>query len=153
MKDRASLKAWLDLLGAANAVKKSVDARLRERFDHSIARFDVLAALDRAGPEGLRAGALSQRLMVTEGNTTQVTAPLIRAGLIERRADPDDGRAAILRLTRKGASLFSQMAETHRRWIAGAFADIEGAELDALRAVLAKLKPPAAAPANKRDAA
>lgn len=140
---RESLKAWLALLGAANAVKKAVDARLRERFGVTLARFDVMAALERAGAEGLRAGALSERLMVTDGNTTQVTAPLLRDGLVERRASAEDGRVAIFRLTRKGRARFHEMAAAHRQWIAGAFAALTGPETEALRALALRLRVPA----------
>lgn len=139
---REALRAWLALLGAAGALKKSVDARFRERFDLSISRFDVLAALDRAEPQGLRAGALTDRLMVTDGNTTQVTAPLLRDGLIERRASAEDGRVAIFRLTRKGRALFEAMAAAHRDWIADAFEGLSGAEAETLRALVSRLKLP-----------
>jgi DNA-binding MarR family transcriptional regulator len=152
-RDREALRAWLDLLGAAHAIKKMIDQRLRERFDLSISRFDVLSALDRAGPEGLRAGALSQRLMVTEGNTTQVTAPLISAGLVERAQSPEDGRAAIFRLTRKGRSLFARMAEDHRRFVREAFARYSAGDIETLRALLAHLNFPDDRPIRKRDAA
>ena len=129
---RESLRAWLALLGAANAVKKAVDARLRERFGVTLARFDVMAALERAGAEGLRAGALS------DGNTTQVTAPLLRDGLIERRASAEDGRVAIFRLTRKGRARFHEMAAAHRQWIAGAFAAADGDDVVGGHALLAQ---------------
>lgn len=140
--DRNALRAWLDLLTASNAIKKSADTALRSQFGVSISRFDVMAALDRANGEGLRAGDLSQRLMVTEGNTTQVTAPLIRDGLIKRTPSRDDGRVAIFRLTRKGAKLFQKMADEHRRWVAGAFSDLSPNELATLRRLLGKLNLP-----------
>jgi DNA-binding MarR family transcriptional regulator len=149
---REALRTWLALLGAAGALKKSVDARLRERFDLSISRFDVLSALERAGPEGLRAGALSQRLMVTEGNTTQVTAPLLRDGLVERRSTADDGRVAIFRLTRKGRALFERAAGAHRDWIAAAFAGLPNADAQSLRALVARLRVPDDRP-KEEDAA
>jgi DNA-binding MarR family transcriptional regulator len=135
--DRDTLRAWLELLAAANGLKKSIDARLRARYGLSISRFDVLAALDRAGDEGLSAGRLSSRLRVTEGNTTQVTAPLIRDGLVGRAASKDDGRVAILYLTRKGRRLFAEIAEQHRRWVAEAFSGFTPADVASLRALLA----------------
>lgn len=136
-----ALRGWLSLLSAANALKKTVDARLRAEFGVSISRFDVLAALDRAGAQGLRAGALSQQLMVTEGNTTQVTAPLVRDGLVARRQDKKDGRAAIFTLTRKGAALFAEMAAAHRGWIEEAFENFSPKELESFRQELGKIKP------------
>lgn len=137
-----ALRGWLSLLSAANNLKKTVDARLRAEFGLSISRFDVLAALERAGPQGLRAGALSQQLMVTEGNTTQVTAPLIRDGLVARRQDEQDGRAAIFGLTEKGEKLFADMAKAHRGWIEDAFSDFSPAQLEAFRWQLGNIKSP-----------
>lgn len=136
-----ALRSWLALLNAANILKKSVDARLRNEFGLSISRFDVLAVLDRAGPAGLRAGALSQHLMVTEGNTTQVTAPLIRDGLVARRQDKKDARVANFRLTKKGERLFAEMAKAHRRWIDEAFDGFSPAQLESFRRQLGKINP------------
>lgn len=140
--ERNALRAWLDLLTASNAIKKSIDTALRTQFGVSISRFDVLSALDRAGPEGLRAGDLSQRLMVTEGNTTQVMAPLIRDGLVKRISSREDGRVAIFRLTRKGEKLFEKMADEHRSWVSDAFTGLSQNELAMLRRLLGKLKLP-----------
>jgi DNA-binding MarR family transcriptional regulator len=141
--DRESLRAWLDLLGASNAIKKGVDARMRQQFGLSISRFDVLAALDRAGDDGLTAGELSSRLRVTEGNTTQVTAPLIEASLVRRSSSPHDGRVAIFHLTAKGRRVFADMAEENRQWIAEAFSALSPAQVSGLRRLLSALKPPA----------
>ncbi|MEE2692188.1 MAG: MarR family transcriptional regulator [Pseudomonadota bacterium] len=151
--DRDALRAWLDLLAAAGALKKSIDAKLRDGFGLSISRFDVLAALDRAGAGGLRAGALSARLKVTEGNTTQVTAPLIRAGLVRRAASDKDGRVAIFRLTAKGRRLFAEVADTHRRWVAEAFSGLDADEVAAFRTLLGKLERDALAAGARKDAA
>ena len=140
--DRDALRTWLALLGTANAVKKGVDMRLKQRFGMSIARFDVLAALDRAGDKGLTAGGLTAWLRVTEGNTTQVTAPLVKAGLIERTPDREDRRVVIFRLTPEGKRLFAIMAAENRRWIDEAFAALGPVEMATLRRLLAALQPP-----------
>jgi DNA-binding MarR family transcriptional regulator len=143
--DKEPLRAWLDLLSATNAIKKGVDARLRLRFGVSISRFDVLAALAQAGDAGLTAGALTSRLRVTEGNTTQVTAPLIEGGLVRRLSSPQDGRVAILTLTKKGERLFAQMAAENRQWVADAFAALSPAQIASLRGLLGALQPPSSA--------
>ena len=140
--DRDKLRAWLDLLAASNQLKKSIDTSFRSEFGISISRFDVMAALDRAGKEGLRAGDLSQRLMVSEGNTTQVTSPLIRDGLVTRTPCEKDGRVAIFRLSAQGQNMFNEMADEHRAWIHDAFADFSPSQLASLRRLLAKVKMP-----------
>lgn len=151
--DRDALRAWLQLFGAANAIKKSSDAKFREQFGHSIARFDVLAALDWAGDKGLRAGALTQRLMVSDGNTTQVAAPLLREGLIRRRISRDDGRVAIFKLTKRGQRLFDEMAAAHRRWIDEAFDNFSPQQLETFRVLLNRINLPIAIDGKDKEAA
>jgi DNA-binding MarR family transcriptional regulator len=138
--ERDALRAWLAMLSATNTLKKSIDARMRERFGLSLSRFDVLAALDRAGAEGLNGVTLSAQLKVTEGATTQVTAALVKLGLVRRDADPADGRAAIFRLTAKGQRSFALVAEQNRRWVRDAFAALRPAELATLHKLLTTLK-------------
>jgi DNA-binding MarR family transcriptional regulator len=142
MTDREATRAWLDLLRASNAIKKSVDTAFKAEFGLSLSRFDIMATLARSGAQGLRAGELSQQLMVTEGNTTQVTAPLIRDGLVRRRTSSEDARVAIFTLTKKGERLFEQMAEAHHAWISKTFAAFSGADLTTLRTLLGRLSAP-----------
>lgn len=150
--DRDALRAWLVLLAMSRTLEKAVDGGFRSRFGHSISRFDVLSALERAGAEGLRAGALTERLMVSDGATTQVTAPLVREGLIRRTADPNDRRAAVFSLTRKGERLFADMAAEHRLWISDAFAALSPAQMKSLRRLLSRIEPHKVA-RTRKDAA
>ena len=138
-KARQSLLAWLDLLRASNVIKKDVDARLREEFEQSISRFDALAALERADRRGLRAGALSRQLVVSEGNITQLMSKLLRDGLVEKRDDDSDGRVVIYSLSGDGRRLFDRMARAHRQWIRDIFRELSQAELTALRKLLQHL--------------
>jgi DNA-binding MarR family transcriptional regulator len=86
---------------------------------------------------------LSTHLKVTEGNTTQVTAPLVKDGLIRRRASADDGRVAIFRLTKKGEEVFFEMAEANRKWVAEAFSALTPTQISTLRNLLNALNHPA----------
>ena len=152
-RDADTLRAWLGLLKASNSLKKSVDTAFRNDFGLSISRFDVLAALDRAPESGFRAGELSQLLMVTEGNTTQVTAPLIRDGLVKRMKDTVDGRVAYFSLTRKGRNVFDSMAAQNRLHIADALAELSRDELTTLRELLGKIRIPLRDADEGKDAA
>ena len=136
-KARQSLLAWLDLLRAANVIKKDIDARFKEAFAQSISRFDALAALERADCGALRAGALSRQLVVSEGNVTQLMSRLLRDGLVQRRDDERDGRIVIYALSDRGRRLFK-----HRRWIGDIFAGLSEAELTGLRELLRQLPEP-----------
>lgn len=151
--EKNALRAWLDLLTASNAIKKEIDSSFRRDFGMTISRFDLMSALDRAGGDGLRASDLSRKLLVTEGATTQVTAPLIRDGLVSRTPCPHDGRAANLKLTRKGRSLFVKMARVHKHWISETFAALTPNQISTLRFLISKLDLPVETMLDGKDAA
>ncbi|MEZ5897272.1 MAG: MarR family transcriptional regulator [Parvularculaceae bacterium] len=151
--ERNALRAWLDLLTASNAIKKEIDAKLRSEFGITISRFDVLSALDRVGPAGQRASDLSKMLLVTDGATTQVVAPLIRDGFVARTPCPNDGRAVILKLTKKGQRLFVRMARVHKQLIDEKFASLTPNQISTLRGLLSKIDLPHLAAQDERNAA
>ncbi|MEO8487573.1 MAG: MarR family transcriptional regulator [Betaproteobacteria bacterium] len=134
-----ALRLWLRLLTCTTMVERAVKRRLRERFAITLARFDLLAQLERA-PSGLRMGELSRRLMVTNGNVTGLTAQLVRERLVERLPVPRDRRASIVRLTRAGRRAFDAMAAEHERWIVAMTADMDPADRRRLHALLGTLK-------------
>jgi len=114
--DHRALRLWLRLLTCTQLIEREVRARLRERFDTTLPRFDVLSQLWRY-PEGLKMNELSRHLMVTGGNVTGIVEPLVQEGLIERAAEPSDRRATRVRLTRAGRKNFAEMARAHEEWI------------------------------------
>jgi DNA-binding MarR family transcriptional regulator len=60
----------------------------------------LLRALS-VGP--MRASTLAERVDVDPSTVSRQVAALVKDGLIERRADPEDGRATLLVVTGKGA--------------------------------------------------
>ena len=134
-----ALRLWLRLLTCTTLIERAVRRRLRERFSITLARFDLLAQLERA-PSGLRMGELSRRLMVTNGNVTGVVAQLCREGMVERLPVPQDRRAHLVRLTAEGRRAFGAMAAEHERWIVELAEGLDGAERRRLYALLGELK-------------
>ncbi|MBL8705843.1 MAG: MarR family transcriptional regulator [Rhodospirillales bacterium] len=133
------MRLWLRLLSTTNLIEQRVRSGLREQFNSTLPRFDLLAQLDHA-PQGLTMGELSRRMMVTSGNVTGLAARLIREGLVERRVDAADRRSATLRLTAAGRRTFGQMAPVHAGWIAKMFEGLDAGERDRLAALLAQVK-------------
>ena len=65
--------------------------------------FDVLSALRRAGsPYQLSPKALLQQTLVSSGTMTNRIDRLVDRGLVERRADPGDGRGILVVMTADG---------------------------------------------------
>jgi len=137
--DHVSLRLWLRLLTCTTMIERHVRERLRERFDITLARFDLMAQLARA-PKGLRMSELSRRLMVTGGNVTGLTDQLVAEGLVVRRELPDDRRVYTVCLTGKGRRQFNAMAAEHERWIVDMLADVPAPDRDALYRLLGVLK-------------
>ena len=54
--------------------------------------------------DGLRMGELAQRAHLSKQTMTELVRRLERDGLVERRADPDDGRAFLIFLTPRSRS-------------------------------------------------
>jgi DNA-binding MarR family transcriptional regulator len=135
----AELRLWLRLLTCTTLIEGEVRRRLRDEFDVTLPRFDLMAQLDKA-PNGMTLGELSQRMMVSNGNVTGLAERLAEQGLLDRRASPTDRRAQIVSLTAEGRRTFRAMARTHEDWIAQIFAGLESGEIDALMALLAKAK-------------
>jgi DNA-binding MarR family transcriptional regulator len=136
---KLELKVWLRLLTCTTLIERDVRQNLRERFDTTIARFDLLSQLDRA-PKGLTMGELSSRLMVTNGNVTGLTDALVREGLVSRAPEPGDRRSLRIRLTFAGKQFFDAMTPVHERWIDRLMAGLTRAEMAHLLELLGKLK-------------
>ena len=132
------LRLWLRLLTCTQIVEKQVRAQLRERFDTTLPRFDLMAQLERA-PEGLKMKELSRRMMVTGGNVTGITDQLVAEGLVDRVDVEGDRRAYRVRLTAKGRRLFNDMAQQHEGWIMEAFSGLSDKDIATLYRLLGKV--------------
>jgi DNA-binding MarR family transcriptional regulator len=146
----AELRLWLRLLTCTNLIEGEIRRRLRDDYDVTLPRFDLMAQLDKA-PNGMTLGELSQRMMVSNGNVTGLTERLVEQGLLDRRAAPNDRRAQIVSLTAEGRRTFRAMARTHEDWIAEIFAGLEPKDMEALMGLLAKTKASARKAVSDRE--
>jgi DNA-binding MarR family transcriptional regulator len=137
--DHQALKLWLRLLACTTHVEAEIRQRLRREFGISLARFDLLAQLERS-PDGLKMGELSRRMMVSGGNVTGLTDELTKEGLVERRDDPADRRAYTVHLTPAGRSAFARMAVAHEQWVIGLLGGLAPGELAQAYGLLGTLR-------------
>ena len=134
-----ALRLWLRLLTCTQLVERELRTRLRDEFETTLPRFDLMAQLERV-PSGLRMSELSRRMMVTGGNITGITDQLEAEGLVERAEVEGDRRAYLVRLTPKGRQQFNAMAQAHEAWIVDAFASLSARDIQTLHALLGKVK-------------
>ncbi|MEO5833314.1 MAG: MarR family transcriptional regulator [Nakamurella sp.] len=81
----------------------------------------LLMKLSHAGP--MRASDLADKLCSDPSTVSRQVAGLVKAGLVERQADPDDGRASILVPTASGQARVDRMVEVRGRLFAPIVAD------------------------------
>lgn len=136
---RAELRLWLRLLTCTTLIENEIRRQLRDEFDFTLPRFDLLAQLEKA-EDGLVLGEVSKRLMVSAGNVTAIVERLLASGHVTRTALPQDRRTQIVRMTPEGRTSFKSMADEHGEWIGRMFEDIEPGDIDNLMNLLGKLK-------------
>jgi DNA-binding MarR family transcriptional regulator len=133
------LRLWLRLLTCTTLIEGEVRSRLRERFDVTLPRFDLMAQLDKA-PDGMTLSDVSKRMMVSNGNITGLVERLVQSGHVDRRTSESDRRVQVIRLTKSGRAEFRKMAAEHEIWIADMFSDLGEKDLRELMRLLGKTK-------------
>ncbi|MGH7462883.1 MAG: MarR family winged helix-turn-helix transcriptional regulator [Longimicrobiales bacterium] len=135
-----SLRVWLYLLKCVKHLEQEMSVRFRTRFGSSLARFDVLAHLDRAGNEGLSTSQLAARLLASKGNITRLLDRMKQDGLISRSDHVHDRRVSTIRLSVRGAELFRRMAPEHETWSHQVLAELTPVEKEELVALLRRVR-------------
>lgn len=131
---RPAVIAWLHLLRIVRRTERAAAEELR-RWDLSYAQFDVIAQLGAA--EGITQQELARRLLVTQGNITQLLDKLEARGLVRRCPV---GRTNRLVLTDAGRELWAAVVPAHEDWQAARFAGLTCEEQRELMRLLGKLE-------------
>ncbi len=137
--EQRRLRMWLRMLRTTRSAEAQLREFLRDKFDTTLPRFDVLAALYRS-PEGLKMSELSKQLLVSNGNVTGIIERLVSDGLVMRVLVKGDRRAMRVRLTPQGHVRFSEMAEGHKSLVNELFGALDHTDLDAMAGVFSRLK-------------
>jgi DNA-binding MarR family transcriptional regulator len=156
--ERLALRTWLRLLTCTNLIERQVRQRLRDQFNTTLPRFDVLAQLDaptrehgthtngthappsRHAQPAMTMSELSRHLMVTNGNLTSLVDRLARERLVTRTPSATDRRTTLVTLTTSGKASLDAMTPAHQQWIDDLFAALTHDERAQLYRLLGKLK-------------
>lgn len=116
----AELEAWVGFIRVAARVVALADASLHRAHGITGRDYELLHHLS-AAPTGLRISELAGLIDDTSSCITHRVNRLVTAGLVDKRADPDDQRARRALLTRAGRRLLAEAAPAHvervRRWV------------------------------------
>ena len=121
----------------AHKTSRELSGVYGERFGLSIPEWRILANLGRFGP--LYAGELAERSSMDKPKVTRALQRLEAAGIVQRAVDAEDRRQVRLALTRRGRSMFSEIAALALDWEKRFLSPLSEAERRTLDRVLTKL--------------
>ena len=98
---------------ALSARLEAARARIGALIGVSGPQWTMLMTIAECSPEpGIRASIIADKMNVSRPFVATETAKIIRAGLVLRRADPEDARSAMLTLTERGAQEIRRLMPT-----------------------------------------
>ena len=109
--DEGSLDAWSALVAVYQSVLHDVVRALEDDAGLDSGVFSALAYLARAEPAGrMRLSELHELMhpRYSQPGLSRLVQRMEADGLVERRADPEDGRATVLVTTRAGRARFAK---------------------------------------------
>lgn len=100
------------------------------------AAYGLLFQLVNGGPR--RSSALAETACVDPSTVSRQVAQLVKAGLVERQSDPEDGRASLLVATDRGRAAYATKQEHRQRMFAHLLEDWSTQDVDTLTALLTR---------------
>ena len=137
--------------GGDRAADRAVPGPLSPANGLSLTAAATLATLERSGP--CRLTWLAVREGVTQPAMTQLIGRLQDAGLVDRMADPADGRVVQVRLTADGKATLAGRRAVRADRLAGLLARLSADEQHVLAAALPAMEALATAQRAEQDAA
>lgn len=122
---------------AAESVTHLIARHHLVHSDLTMPEWRLLAAVGRFGV--LSPTAAGERTSMDKVKVSRAAAGLVGRGLIRQTHDPEDGRGRLLRLTRKGTTVFASIGPTAEAIEASLAPSLTKAEWSALHKALGKL--------------
>ncbi|MEM7318233.1 MAG: MarR family transcriptional regulator [Pseudomonadota bacterium] len=136
---RRRLRTWLRILRITRKTENHLREFLRVHHNTTLPRFDVAAALYRHSVP-IKMSALSQSLLVSNGNATAVVDRLEKDGWAKRIPSPGDRRVVLVTLTEEGRAQFEILAAAHEAELDRLFAHLGHKDLDLFRDLTHRLE-------------
>jgi DNA-binding MarR family transcriptional regulator len=110
----------------------------RESLDITHSEGELLRLVDRH--PGIRVHDAASELGIASNSVSTLVKQLTRAGLLERSADPLDGRAACLRLTPSANEWVTQLGNAREQALERALATLDDEDRQQLEAAIPAMK-------------
>lgn len=111
----ACTRAWQELRQAHDRVERRLTADLARECALAINDVDALLYLRTHAAQPVRCADLREAVPLSQPALSRLVSRLAERGLVAKSEAPDDGRAALVRLTATGSALLDRAAEVHAR--------------------------------------
>jgi DNA-binding MarR family transcriptional regulator len=122
----------------SHVLGRESDALLQDSFDLGTAQFKIVWVL-RKHPNGVPQKAIATWLSQTEAGISRQIQPMEQDGLLEVRVDPNNRRARIVCLTKKGKDFADKALKLMEQRQGDCFAKLTPAERSKLHGLLEKV--------------
>lgn len=123
------------LTRSSHAIRAQMSARGQDAVEW--AAYGLLFQLAHDGPK--RSSALAEAACVDPSTVSRQVGQLVTAGLVERQADPEDGRATLLAATPTGHEMYAAKLERRREVFARLLQDWSEEDVETFTALLRRL--------------
>ncbi len=131
---------WGALLKVHAALVPRLDSELQRAHGLPLTWYDVLLELNTAPERRLTMGQLGSVVAVSRTRVSRVVDEMVRAGLVAREPNPDDGRSAFAALTPSGRAALRKAAPTYVAAVHREFSDhLTAREAEVLAGALRKV--------------
>lgn len=130
------------LTDVVNRLRRVLRAGIRSDYPWEtlpMAQVELLQCLRDHEPAGIRIGEICAQLHVAPATTSGLVQQLVEAGTARRQPDPDDRRAAVVRLTSAGRRQLQGWQHAHERRLGNALSQLSVSQRAAVRAAVPAL--------------
>lgn len=127
------------MIGNSSRLTQELNKRMKQELSLSLAKYEVLMAIERAEGGEITMSNLSRELLVSNANMTGMTSRLQADGLVEKKSLPSDRRIYSVALTEEGRDRLEHAIEKHGLWIRELMACIDSDEVNFMNSFLDKM--------------
>lgn len=127
------------LMKCARLVNERAMARVNAEARRTVMRPAIASLFPHISLEGTRVGDVARRAGMSKQQAGQLVAELVEEGVVELIPDPEDGRARLVRFTRRGIEAMQQGMAVFRALEAELEARVGTRHFQALRTALPAL--------------
>jgi DNA-binding MarR family transcriptional regulator len=114
------MDAWMMLIRTHTRLWDEIGAHMQRESGLTMARYDVLAHLNMAGGR-LGLSELASAVALSPSGLSKLLDRMDASGLIRRKPDPNDARAAIAAITPRGRTLVESARTSHHELLRQTF--------------------------------